>query len=131
DASVPADLALAPRDLAEPSDLAPAPARTFTFTLDAGAFPPTPSHPSALVYLPRGFDPTPPLAVIVYLHGHNNCVSNVVRDAGAPCTPDAGARQAHAIVAQLETADKNAILLCPELAFDQASSNAGNLANAN
>ena len=63
---------------------------TFLLTLDAGAFPPTASHPSALVYLPSNFDPTPPIGVIVFLHGFNNCVENVVRDAGQSCDPAAG-----------------------------------------
>ena len=48
------------------------------------------SHPSALVYLPSSFDPTPPLDVVVYLHGWNNCVENVIRDTGASCDADAG-----------------------------------------
>jgi hypothetical protein len=131
DAAIPGDLAAPPRDLAAPGDLVPAPPRTLLFTLDAGAFPPSPSHPSALVYLPRGFDPKPPLAVIVYLHGWYNCVGNIINDAGAPCSDGGVARQAYSLAAQLEASDRNAILLCPELAFDQGTSNPGNLANPN
>ena len=69
--------------------------RTYLLTLDAGAFPPTSAYPSALVYLPRGFDPTPPLSVVVFIHGFSNCVENVVRDAGGECTPDGGTRAAY------------------------------------
>ena len=55
------------------------------------------AHPSALVYLPRGFDPTPPLSVIVFIHGFANCVENVVRDAGGECAPDGGTRAAYSL----------------------------------
>jgi hypothetical protein len=123
------------RDLAAPApttDLAPAldPAATFVMSLDAGAFPPGP-HPSALVYIPSRFDPTPPIAVVVYLHGFDNCVENVVRDAGQPCTSGGPTRAAYALAAQLEASGKNALLLCPEVLFDQAAGNPGNLGTTN
>ncbi len=105
---------------------------TYTFSLDAGAFPPSKSHPSVLVYVPSGFDPTPPLSIIVYIHGFNNCVSNIIRAAGTSCDADAGlpVSDSYALAAQLEMAHKNALLICPEVAFDQATSAAGTLANA-
>jgi len=102
-------------------------AATYLLTLDAGAFPPTTAHPSALVYLPRGFDPTPPLAVVVFIHGFSNCVENVVRDAGGECTPDGGTRAAYALSAQLEATGKNALLLVPEIDYDQQTGAPGNL----
>jgi hypothetical protein len=122
------DLAAMP-DAAAPADLTPPPAATFLLTLDAGAFPPTAAHPSALVYVPSGFDATPPLSVIVYIHGFNNCVENIVRDAGQSCSPDAGtpARAAYGLAAQLEASGKNALLLCPEIDFDQATGAPGTL----
>lgn len=100
---------------------------TFTFTLDAGAFPPSSSHPSVLVYLPSRFSPTAPLSVIVFLHGFDNCIENVVRDAGAACSPGGAVRSAYALAAQLESSGRNAMLIVPELAFDQATGNPGNL----
>ncbi len=104
---------------------------TFTLTLDAGAFAPTAAHPSALVYLPSGFDPTPPLSLFVYLHGHLNCVENIVRDAGQSCDPGAGTpvRSASALAAQVEASGRNVVLLCPEVRFDQASGDPGALGN--
>jgi len=124
DASAPVDAA-APADATRPV-LGPA---TFRLTLDAGAFPPTAAHPSALVYVPSGFDPTPPLAVVVFLHGFDNCVDNVVRDAGASCDPNGGTpvRAAYALAAQLEAAGRNALLLVPEIDFDVATGNPGTL----
>jgi hypothetical protein len=106
---------------------------TFTFTLDAGAFAPTAAHPSALVYLPGGYDPTPPLSLFVYIHGHNNCVENIVRDAGQSCDPGAGTpvRSASALAAQVEASQRNVMLLCPEVRFDQASGDPGSLGNTN
>ncbi len=128
DAGAPGDLSAS-----EPSDGGigdaggGAAAATFLLTLDAGAYPPTPAHPSALVYLPRGFDPTPPLAIVVFLHGFSNCVENVVRDAGGECTPDGGTRAAYALSAQLEATNKNALLLVPEIDYDQQTGAPGNL----
>ena len=125
----------APEDLAaggEPGDAArPSATGTYLLTLDAGAFPPTAAHPSALVYVPRNFDPTPPIQIVVFLHGFSNCVENVVRDAGAECTPGGGTRAAYALAAQLEATGKNAILVCPEVLFDQSAGNPGNLGVAN
>src|SRR5581483_3237428 len=116
-------------DLAPPADLTPLPASTFLLTLDAGAYPPTAAHPSALVYVPSHYDATPPLSLIVYLHGFSNCVENIVRDAGESCDPAAGTpvRHAYALAAQLEASGKNALLLCPEIAFDQTTGAPGNL----
>jgi hypothetical protein len=103
--------------------------QTVTLTLDAGVFPPTPSHPSALVYIPSHFDPTPPLNVIVYIHGFSNCVTNIVRDAGGTCSDGGVVRDAYSLAAQLEASGKNALFLAPEVEFEQASGNAGGLSN--
>lgn len=112
-------------DMARP----PQPARTFLLTLDKGAFPPTPEHPSALVYLPAGFAPTPPVSLIVYIHGFNNCVENVVRKLSdaRPCTPGGAPRNPHDLIGQLEASGKKAMLLVPEVAFDRASADPGTL----
>ncbi|MSP61961.1 MAG: hypothetical protein EXR72_16845 [Myxococcales bacterium] len=122
------DLALTPVD-ATHDDLSRLGPATYLLRLDAGAFPPTKAHPSALVYLPSSFRPAPPIPVIVFLHGWNNCVENVVRDAGASCNPGPGtpSRQAYSLAAQLEASGKNALLLCPEVVFDQPTGDPGNL----
>ena len=105
-------------------------AATYLLTLDAGAFAPTTAHPSALVYVPRNFDPTPPLSVIVFIHGFSNCVENVVRDAGGECTPDGGTRAAYSLASQLEATGKNAILVVPEIDYDAQTGNPGALGNS-
>jgi len=118
--------ALEPTDGGTPGDGSTA-AATILLTLDAGAFAPTAAHPSALVYLPRGFDPTPPVSIIVFIHGFSNCVENVVRDADGECTPGGGTRAAYALAAQLEATNKNALLLVPEIDFDAQTGAPGNL----
>jgi hypothetical protein len=105
-------------------------AATYLLTLDAGAFAPTTAHPSALVYVPRNFDPTPPLSVIVFIHGFSNCVENVVRDAGGECTPDGGTRAAYSLASQLEATGKNAVLVVPEIDYDAQTGNPGALGNS-
>ncbi len=119
------DLSSAGADLAHPR-IGP---ETLTFTLDAGVFPPTPSHPSALVYIPSRFDPTPPLNVIVYIHGFDNCVINIVRDAGGTCSTGGAVHDSYALAAQLEASGKNALFVAPEVEFEQSSGNPGGLAD--
>ena len=102
-------------------------AGTYPLTLDAGAFAPTPGHPSAVVVIPPGFDATPPLAVIVYIHGWSNCVANVVGSKDSACKPGGAVEGSSHLADQLAAAKKNAILLCPEVAFDAATGDPGNL----
>jgi hypothetical protein len=101
--------------------------RTLPLWLDHGAFARDPAHPSALVYVPTGFDPTPPLDLVVYVHGFYNCVTNVIASTGSACTARAPARNAYALASQLEASGRNALLLLPEVAHDQASSDPGRL----
>jgi hypothetical protein len=103
--------------------------QTVSFTLDAGVFPPTTAHPSALFYVPGNFDPTPPINLIVYIHGFSNCVTNIVRDAGGPCEDGGTTRNAYSLAAQLEASGKNALLFAPEVAYDAATGDAGTLSN--
>jgi hypothetical protein len=134
DAAAPPDMGMA-TDLGLSSDAERprAPPRTFLLTLENGAFPSTPDHPSALVYLPTGFDPTPPVAVVVYIHGLDNCVENIVRpeNQGQACTTGGSVRTAFNLIGQMEAAGKNAILLCPEVAYDQRSVDPGKLGTPN
>lgn len=119
-------------DLGTAADAALALPRTYRLTLDAGAFAKTPEHPSALLYVPRAFVPSPATALVVYLHGFNNCVDNIVRPTAdaQPCTKGGAARNAYNLIGQLEDSGRNALLLCPEVAFDQASSDPGRLGTA-
>ena len=103
----------------------------YPLDVDAGAFPPVGSHPNVIVYVPANFDPTPPLSIVVFLHGFDNCIENIVQASGGECTPDGGTRAAYGLIDQMEAANKNALLICPELAFDQSTGNPGQLGNPN
>lgn len=105
-----------------------APGQTLAFTLASGAFPGS-GHPDVVVYLPARLDPTPPVDVIVFLHGWYNCAKNVVGATDTTCTPGTGTRRSYALAAQLEASRKNAILIVPELAYDKPSGDPGRLAD--
>jgi hypothetical protein len=98
--------------------------------LDNAAFTPPAGRPGALVYLPPNFDPTPPLNVIVYIHGFYNCVENIVRPGPVGRGCGGGSRQSYNLAAQLDATGKNALFIAPEVAFDQASSAPGKLGDA-
>jgi hypothetical protein len=108
----------------------PAPAgKVVPLQLAHAAFPASGSRPNALWYVPSGFDATPPLDVIVYLHGFYNCIENIIASKNGPCSPQGPARNAYGLAAQLDGAGKSVLLLAPELPYDQASSDPGALAN--
>ena len=115
-----------PPDVEAPVVLDPG---SYPLWLEAGAFPPVEEHPNALVVVPPGFDATPPFGVVVYIHGHHNCVENIVRDEGEPCTPGGPVRNAYKLATQLAASGKRTLLLCPEVRFDEASSDPGTLAD--
>lgn len=108
----------------------PPPGRLVPLRLNHVAVQPPAGQPTALAYLPSRFDPAGPLHVVVYFHGWNNCVSNVVRPTGASCTAGGPVRSGFDLANQLEAAGKNALLLLPELSFDRESSTAGALEDA-
>jgi hypothetical protein len=103
---------------------------TYPLQIAHGAFPASGSRPNVLVYVPDGFDQTTPLHVVVFLHGWVNCVENVVGTTNQPCTAGGPARNAYHLAAQLESSQRNAILVVPELRYDQSSSDPGALGDA-
>jgi hypothetical protein len=103
----------------------PAGARTVDLRLPS--LPVEEDHPGAVVYIPARFDPRPPIAVVVYLHGLGNCARNVIRAQDGPCGRDGRPRQSANLAAQLEASGRNALLVVPEVAFDQDSNDPGRL----
>ncbi len=101
------------------------------FDLQNAAFPAKPGQPSVLVYVPANFDPTPPVAVAVYLHGWYNCIANCAGDVDTACTPGGPPRKASKIISQFEGSKRNALLVLPEAKFDQPSGDPGNLEKPN
>ena len=117
-------------DAAALADGAPvaAPAETVELVLANGAFPSAHDGlPNAIVYIPTHFDASLPLDIFVYLHGWSNCIRNVIRDTPGTCEAGGPAHNSYALLTQLEASAKNAILLVPELAFEQQSSAIGKL----
>lgn len=133
DSAIAADSTIADSDtsLAPPSPLQTA--LTLPLWLKNGAFAQMPTHPSALVYAPKGFDPTQKLQILVYIHGHNNCIQNVLGNLDTSCDPlkKTPIRSASHLADQLTAAAKNVLLILPEVAFDMASSDPGKLGQAN
>lgn len=103
------------------------------FGLRSAAFPSdAPAHPDAVAYLPAA--PGGPLSVIVYLHGHENCAENVMGEDPGVCAPDhepdhGKAQQAPAadLIGQLVRAERDALLIVPELRYNARSSDPGAL----
>jgi hypothetical protein len=107
-------------------DGASLPGTTVELVLENGAVPGSADRPNAVVYIPHGYDTSQP-NVVVYLHGWYNCARNVIRSRNGVCAPGHAVRNAYNLAGQLETSNKNAILVVPELMFDQPSSNPGAL----
>jgi hypothetical protein len=114
----------APSDAVEATCIA---AATYEFSLAAGAFPPSPDHPNVIVRVPDRFDSAGPIDLVVYIHGFNNCITNILGDTNTACTPGGPARIATHLAAQLDASDRNALLVLPEVAYDMASSDPGTL----
>jgi hypothetical protein len=84
--------------------------------------------PNMIVYIPRGFDPRRPLDLVVYIHGWSNCISNAIQAGNGTCVPGGAVHNGYNLAGQLDASNKNAILLLPEVAFEQRSSAIGALA---
>jgi hypothetical protein len=105
-------------------------AATYPMTITAGAFPPSADHPNVIVVVPPGFDPGPPIDLVVFIHGFDNCITNIVGETDTACTSGGTIRNAYSLAAQLEASHRNALLVAPEVAFDMASGNPGTLGTA-
>lgn len=103
---------------------------TYPMSIQAGAFPPSPDHPNVIVYVPQGFDASAPIDLVVFVHGFNNCIADVLGDDNIACTPGGPIRNAYHLATQLEATGKNALLVLPEVAFDQATGDPGQLGTA-
>jgi len=104
---------------------------TVPLAIEAGAFPPSPSYPNVIVYVPQGFEATAPIDLVVHVHGFDNCITNVLGDSNEPCSPGGAVRNAYHLASQLEASARNALLVLPEVAFDEASGDPGRLGTTN
>lgn len=98
--------------------------------LTNGAFAKNAAYPSAVVFAPAGFAPTGALQVIVYLHGHYNCATNVLGDTDSACKPGGSKRPASKLASQLTATGVKALLVVPEVKLDEGNSDPGTFAKA-
>lgn len=98
-----------------------------SFSLAHGAFPGS-DHPDVVVHVPDGYDACRPQGAIVFFHGFNNCVVNVVGTVSTACTPGGPARTPLHLVEQLDAVHVNALLIAVELRYDLATGDPGALA---
>lgn len=118
-----------PMDAAVPADVPPLPA-TLLFNLRSAPFPGT-GHPDVAVHVPPGFRLDDRPGLIVFFHGHSNCVANVVGSVDSACPPNTARRGASHLNAQLDAARVNAVLVAVQLRYDTASGDPGALRDAN
>lgn len=97
-----------------------------TFHLRTGNEPPD-GRPNAWAYVPSRFDPSGKLHVIVLFHGFRNCIASYTSRGGEVCQPGGPSRTGYDLANQMERAESGAILVVPEIAFDEVSSEPGKL----
>lgn len=108
---------------------APPRSRPIPLNLTHRAFPHQPG-PAAAAWIPPAFNSTDAWHLIVHFHGFHNCVLNAISNISASCTPSQPARVAYALGQQLDASAANAVLILPEVAYDEASADAGALLQA-
>ncbi len=125
----PAPVAPGPEPVREPATPTVAPP---AHAATVGVRVPEPSHPTpagaphALVRVPEGFQANEPWDLVVFLHGWNGCVNVLMRPGSVRCAEGAGPeREGWDLAAAFDTADANALLLMPQLAFHQREGSAG------
>lgn len=110
---------------------------SYEFTLRNQGF--NDGHTGALVYIPTTFDPIRArgnLEIVVYVHGYENCIRNIVRNIADACNCSAGQdiRDAYNLIDQFERASVtansiNRIFVAAEVEYDKASDNPGRWAD--
>lgn len=113
---------------------------SYLFTLKNQGFD---GHPGALVYVPSNFNKNyKKLDIVVYIHGYQNCIQNIVRatDSGCNCSVGQDVRDAYNLIEQLASIDPNRIsvndpvnllFVAAEVAYDQSNDNPGRWAQQN
>ncbi len=86
--------------------------------------------PNVWAHVPAAFDVKQPLHVALVFHGFSNCLESFVADVGRPCKPNDPPRTAYALAAQIEQSGSSAIVLVPQLAYDEQHGEPGVLDNA-
>ncbi len=98
-----------------------------TFRLREGVDDLPPGKPNAWVYVPARFDPVAPLRVVVIFRGFLNCIASYTSPEGIPCTPGHPKRTGYDLPRQIERSGIRALVVLPELVYDERSSDPGKL----
>ncbi len=123
DASPPQDVATDVADASAPVDSGLLHASgPLTFRLAAGNDAPD-NRPNAWAYIPSRFNPSAPIHLVFLFHGFRNCIFSYTSLGGRPCEPMGPKRTGYDLVNQMEHAESGAILVVPEIAFNEATSN--------
>lgn len=110
----------------DPRPAVAATGRVLTFRLRSGTTPPD-GRPNAWVYVPRAFDPARPLHVTVLFRGFKNCIRSYVSADGKRCRPGGKIRTGYDVPEQVERSGTSSLVVVPELAYDEPSSDPGKL----
>jgi hypothetical protein len=95
--------------------------------LEHAAFP-GPGGAEVGVHVPRGFDATRKPGMVVYFHGWQGCVGAALADGDEACDEGGDPRPGGALVAQVDAARVNALLVAVELRVDLSTGEPGQLA---
>ncbi|MCS6901743.1 MAG: hypothetical protein RMJ98_17975 [Myxococcales bacterium] len=82
-------------------------------------------HPFAAVHAPRSLKHLAETPIVIFFHGWYGCLKVLLGPDPAPCRHDKPTRHAMDLVSQFNAAGVDALLVVPQLAFDQASSAPG------
>lgn len=98
----------------------------FTFRLASGVDVPR-GKPNVWAYVTSRFDPEAPLRLVVVFRGFLNCIASYTSPRGIPCTPGHPKRTGYDLPRQIERSGVRALVVLPELAYDERSSDPGRL----
>ncbi|MBI2391412.1 MAG: hypothetical protein HYV09_17615 [Deltaproteobacteria bacterium] len=93
-------------------------------TLPSGN-PNTFGKPNLWAHIPCAYRADRPLRLAFVFHGHANCLESLVGDAGVRCRPGDAPRIAHDVAAQVDRSGTGAIVLVPQLAYDERHGDPG------
>lgn len=124
---------VAPATVVAPASVAPAvvqpsQGRAFSLTLPSGnsnGF----GKSNLFAYVPAAYRADRPLRVVVVFHGFQTCLDSLVGDAAVPCKPWDAPRVAIDIPSQVEKTGTGALVLVPQLAYDEKLGDPGVLDN--
>jgi hypothetical protein len=87
------------------------------------------NKPNVWAHVPAAFAADRPLHVAIVFHGLNNCLESLVGDAGVACRPNDPPRIPYDLAAQIDRSGTSAVVLAPQLAYDEKHGEPGVLDN--